>query len=85
MAKFSSAAHWRDSARNPRFFMVDARATFAIVLFMVHISNWTGIMVIINTIFFAILERFGFTIPIFFRWLRCILAGPIRIAKPWWY
>ena len=85
MATFSSTAHWRDSARNPRFFMIDARATFAIILFLVHISQWTGYVVIINTLFFAILERFGFTVPVFFRWFRSFLAGPFRISTPWWY
>jgi intracellular multiplication protein IcmT len=85
MAKFSATAHWRDSARNPRFFMIDARATFAILLFLVHISKWTGIIVVVNTLFFAILERFGFTVPVFFRWLRSFLAGPFRLSTPWWY
>jgi len=85
MATFSSSAHWRDSARNPRFFLIDARGAFAVLLFLIHISKWTGVVVIINTVFFAILERFGFTVPVFFRWLRVFLAGPIRIAKPWWY
>ena len=68
---FSSSAHWRDSARNPRFFMVDARAAFPIFLFLMHISVW-------------ILEHFGFTVPVFLRWLRLFLAGPVKSSTPWW-
>lgn len=30
---FAETAHWRDSARSTRFFMVDARAAFPIFLF----------------------------------------------------
>jgi intracellular multiplication protein IcmT len=85
MAIFASTAHWRDSARSARFFMIDARATFAIILFLVHIKLWTGVVVIINSLFFAILERYGFTVPIFFRWLRVFFSGPIRFSRPWWY
>lgn len=85
MNTFSPTAHWRDSARSPRFFMIDARATFAILLFLVDIQVWTGILVIVNSIFFAILERYGFTVPVFFRWIRGFFAGPIKISRPWWY
>lgn len=85
MADFPPTAHWRDSARSPRFFMIDARASFAILLFLLHISLATGLFVVISSIFFSILEHFGFSLPVFFRWLRVFLAGPVRIAQPWWF
>ena len=84
MKTFSPSAHWRDSARNPRFFIVDARAAFAILLFLVHIAVWTGLLVIFNLTFFAIVEHYGFTIPVFFRWVRTFLAGPVKLSQPWW-
>ena len=84
MNKFSSSAHWRDSARSARFFMVDARAAFAILLFLVHIKVWTAVLVIINLLFFSIIEHYGFTMPVFFRWIRLFFAGPIKFAQPWW-
>lgn len=85
MANFSPTAHWRDSARSPRFFMLDARAVFFVLFFIVHIQVWTGIVAIISTIFFSILERYGFSVPIFFRWMRVFFAGPVRLSQPWWY
>lgn len=85
MKAISPNAHWRDSARSTRFFMIDARAAFAIVLFLLHIKIWTGIVVIISSSFFAILERYGFSVPVFFRWMRVFFAGPIRFSRPWWY
>ena len=81
---FSSTAHWRDSARSARFFVVDARAAFPLFLFLMHIRLWTGILVIVSAVFFGVLERYGFTVPVFLRWLRNLLAGPIKSSQPWW-
>ncbi len=81
---FAPTAHWRDSARSARFFMVDARAAFPIFLFLMHIRLWTGLMVLASALFFGILEHFGYTVPVFFRTLRTFLAGNIKISKPWW-
>jgi intracellular multiplication protein IcmT len=77
-------AYWRDSARTPRFFMVDALAALPLVLFLLHIRLWTFYIAIVTVIFFAILERFNFTVPVFMRWARSTIAGKIRVAKPTW-
>ncbi len=81
---FSQNAHWRDSARSARFFMVDARAAFPIFLFLMHIRIWTGFLVIISALFFGILEHYGFTLPVFLRWLRLFFAGNVKSSNPWW-
>lgn len=81
---FAETAHWRDSARSARFFLVDARAAFPIFLFLMHIRVWTAILVIVSAIFFGIIEHYGFTVPVFLRWLRSTLAGPVKSAQPWW-
>lgn len=82
--EFSDSSHWRDSARSARFFMVDARAAFPLFIFLMHIKVWTGLLVIISAVFFAIIEHYGFTVPVFMRWLRTFLAGNIKSATPWW-
>jgi intracellular multiplication protein IcmT len=82
--EFTDSSHWRDSARSARFFMVDARAAFPLFIFLMHIRIWTGLLVIISAIFFAIIEHYGFTVPVFLRWLRTFLAGSITSARPWW-
>ena len=84
MDGFSATSHWRDSARSARFFMVDARAAFPVFIFLMHISWFTGFLVVISAVFFGVLEHYGFTIPVFLRWLRSSLAGPLRSAQPWW-
>lgn len=77
-------AHWRDSARSVRFFIIDYRATFPLLILLFHIRLWTFFFAIIATVFFSMLERFGFTPGVFLRWLRSYLAGPRKIAQPWW-
>lgn len=77
-------ANWRDSARMPRFFMFDARAALPLLFFLLHIRIWTLILAIIATIFFAAIERYGFTVAVFLRWLRCKIIGDRKIASPWW-
>lgn len=81
---FSATSHWRDSARSARFFIVDARAAFPIFLFLMNIRIWTGVLVLISAVFFGIVEHYGFTIPVFLRWIRTILAGSIKSSQPWW-
>lgn len=80
----SQNGYWRDSARNPRFFMVDALAALPLVLFLLHIRVWTFYLALITVIFFGVLERFNFTVPVFLRWVRSTIAGRIKVAKPNW-
>ena len=78
-------AHWRDSARNVTLWVVDFRACFPLLILFFHlVSLWTWIFAIFATMFFALLERFGFTVAVFLRWLRAYIAGPRKIAQPWW-
>ncbi len=77
-------SHWRDSARNAKFFFIDAKAAFPILLFLVHIKLWTFIIAMVVMVFFTVLNRFGYTIDVFFRIFRSMLAGPRKMAIPWW-
>ena len=76
--------HWRDVARTPRFYFMDAFAAFPLLLFFLHIRLWTFLTAIAFVAFFVLLERFRFTIPVFFRYIKSTVAGPFRSAKPWW-
>ena len=81
MARVPIEAHWRDSARIPRFFLIDARAAFPLLLFLLHIRVWSFLLALVAM---ALLERYGFSVTVFLRWLRTVLAGPRKIAIPWW-
>lgn len=84
MASTDTGAHWRDIARTPRFYIMDALAAFPLLLFFLHMRLWTFIVAVLIVLFLMALERFKFTIPVFIRWTRSTLAGPIRVARPWW-
>lgn len=77
-------AHWRDSARNVRFFIIDYRAAFPLLFFLIHIKLWTFIFAVLATVGFSLLERYGFSVSVFLRWLRAYIAGKRKIAQPWW-
>lgn len=81
---FSQTTHWRDSARSARFFMVDARAAFPLFIFLMHIRIWTAVLVLISAVVFGIIEHYGFTVPVFLRWIRSFLAGRYKSSQPWW-
>ena len=84
MAAPPPEASWRDSARHPKFFLLDSRAVFPIFIFLLHIRIWTFIVAIIFMTFFSILMRFGFTLGTFGRFVRSFIAGKRKMAKPWW-
>jgi intracellular multiplication protein IcmT len=77
-------AHWRDSARVPRFYFISGYAAFPLILFLLHIRWWTLAVAILATGFFTFLERYGFTVRVFLRWLRNVIGGNRKIANPWW-
>ena len=68
-------SHWRDSARNPRFFFVDARAALFILLWLVHIRLWTFLLAIGALIIFGIMEYFNYTMPVALRVMHGLLFG----------
>ena len=77
-------AHWRDSARSIRFFIWDGKAAFPMVLFLMHMRIWTFVVALATMMFFTVLNRYGFSPVVFFRWLRNLLAGRRKLAIPWW-
>ncbi|HLD17002.1 MAG TPA: IcmT/TraK family protein [Coxiellaceae bacterium] len=79
-----STAHWRDSARPVRFFIWDVKAAFPLLLLLVHVKVWTVIVALGATFFFSLLNRYGFSVEVFLRWLRTTIGGNRKMANPWW-
>ncbi len=84
MAGFKSDSHWRDSARLPRFWIFDAQACFPFLLWLLHITWWTFFTALFCIMFFTYLNRRGFSVIVFLRWLRYFFAGNRKMARPWW-
>lgn len=76
-------AHWRDSARTPKFFILDAFSAIPLLVFLLHIRVWSFILALIVATFFALLKRFGFSLPVFVRLMRSTFAGKQRSAHSW--
>ena len=79
-----SNAHWRDSARSVRFFMLDGEAAFPFLLVLVWPRLWTLFIAFVFMGFFTILSRFGLSPSVFFRMLRGFIAGRHIQSTPWW-
>jgi len=85
MAILKVISHWRDSGRVPRFFIIDARSAFPLLLFLMHIKWWTFAVAMVITVFFSIIEHYGLSTMVFFRALRSVLAGKLKPSRPWWH
>lgn len=75
--------HWRNSMRPVRFFVLDARAAIAFMLFLMHMRLWTLGVAIIVMVLFWLLERKGLTFDAAMRSLRCWFIGNNRPALLW--
>jgi intracellular multiplication protein IcmT len=73
--------HWRNTQKPTRFFMLDARAFLAILLFLLHARLWTFIFAIFIMFVFLFLERRGLTFPASLRALRAWIVGVRRPAN----
>jgi len=72
--------HWRNTMKPARFFQFDARASFFIILVLVHARLWTfGLMLAVLGIFY-LLERRGLTFSAALRSLRLWIIGNNRPA-----
>ena len=76
-------SHWRDYSRTPRFFGINGYASISIVIWLFYISWLTTYITVATILFFVILEKFHFTPIVFYRWFKTVIAGPVRISKPW--
>lgn len=74
-------AHWRDTARPVRFFTIDARASFPLLLVLLHIRLWTLGIALAVVVVFLVFEHFGLTLPRAIRRVRLFFIGRKRPAN----
>lgn len=68
-------AHWRDSARQPRFYVVDARVVLFILLWLLHMRWWTFTLAVSAVTIFTIMEYFKYPLPVAIRAFKGIIIG----------
>ncbi len=77
-------AAWRDTGRESKLWIFNSSTAFPLLIWLFHIKWWTFITAISVMSFFTLLSYFGFNIFVFLRFVRSTLAGPRKIATPWW-
>lgn len=78
-------AHWRDCAKEPRLFVVDYRLCFPLLALLFYPRMVTLYAAIVAILFFGAIERYGFSVVVFRRWLLGTMAGKYKSATPWWF
>ena len=73
--------HWRNTMKPVRFFMLDGRIVFFVVLFLLHARPWTIYLLFGVGVIFWILERRGLSFAAALRALRLWFIG---INRPAW-
>ncbi|WP_210346935.1 IcmT/TraK family protein [Aminobacter sp. SR38] len=78
--RFKKKVHWRDSMREPRLMIFDARLVFFFLLLAVHLALWTAILLLAAMLVFWLVERAGYRFPSALRTIRATFAGQRRPA-----
>ena len=73
--------HWRNTMKPVRFFMLDGRIVFFVVLVLLHARPWTIYLLFGVGVIFWILERRGLSFAAALRALRLWFIG---INRPAW-
>ena len=73
--------HWRNTQRPVRFFALDARSSFVVLLVLLHIRLWTFGLAVVVMLVFWFLERRGLSFNAALRALRRWLLGTRRPAN----
>ena len=77
-----SANSWCHTARPYRLFILDGRAAFFLLIWLLYISWPTFFIAVAATVFFGLLEYLRLPLPIVFRKCRAFVAGRHRPARP---
>ena len=79
---------WRDTARPARIGIPvvkpDARLSLFLLLFALHMKEWTAAVAGTAAVFFAAAEHLGFGFETVFLALRAVAVGRIRPASREW-
>lgn len=76
---------WRDASKTPAFFgVVDTRAAFPVLGFVIY-SSWNTFFIAAGSIvFFVAMGMLGYQLPVLYRKTRSLFRGTRLFARPWW-
>ena len=73
--------HWRNTFKPARFFIIDARASYFVLLFLVYMRIWTALIVFAVFAILFFVERLGYDFNSSIRAARQYFAGNIRPSR----
>ena len=82
MSNNETFSHWRDSARIPRFFIVDARASLLVIIFFLRPSWITFGLAVSFIILLAILDYFKIPLTVALRIAKNFVSGSYKARIP---
>lgn len=69
---------WRETGKYPLLFIVDARALYPLLLFLMHMREWTFHVSMAGVAIFWFLSMAGITPPVAMRLARTYIVGRHR-------
>ena len=75
---------WRDSARQVKFFFLPGQSVFPLFALLFYRAWWFVALVVLASLFFGVITRFGYTPKVSMRMFKCFIAGRMVESKPWW-
>ncbi|OYR17614.1 IcmT/TraK family protein [Brucella thiophenivorans] len=78
---YGRTVEWRETMRNPSFFMMDGYFVLFLPIFLFHIRWWTFTVLVIMAIVFGTMRFFNYRPSSAFRAVRSLLAGSYRPAR----
>lgn len=84
MRQPKATAHWRDSSRQAKLWIFDSMAAFPLFIMIFNITWTTFGVAVLFMVFLKLISIYGFSVPVFMRFIRSVLAGKRKIATPWW-
>lgn len=84
MSDITTRTGWRNTGQPVRVVILDARALFPFLCFVVYWSWITFYIAVIGVSFFSLISFLGMTLPAMYRLIRRLLVGTTRPAVPAW-
>jgi hypothetical protein len=78
---FGRPLEWRETHRQPRFFMFDGRIVVLVVLTIMHIRVWTVALLVGAAVILVWFDRKNIGALSILRYVRATLAGRERSAR----
>lgn len=77
---------WHHAAKEPKFlFIFDWKISFIFLFLLFHFRIWVLATLIIFAVILSVLNRFGYSLSVFYKKARSKLAGDVRVSRPFWW